>query len=81
MLKSESDLLKKEITDWVQSIDDQHLLNLLSTIKVSTKNIDQDWWEELTENQKENIRLGMQDFEEGKMMSSEQFWENLKTSG
>ena len=37
-----------------------------------------DWWEELTEGEKENILNGMKDFQEGNTMNSKKFWNALK---
>jgi len=42
---------------------------------MKTKN---DWCEELSHSQKENIELGLKDFEEGRTISSKEFWNRLK---
>ena len=79
MVKSENDLMKEELANWINSIDDLQLLNLLNKIKTSSKEKEKDWWNELSEDQKENIQIGIQDMEEGRVMSSEDFWSEIKS--
>jgi predicted transcriptional regulator len=38
-----------------------------------------DWWDELTENQKQQIQEGLEDVEKGTVMTSAEFWERLKS--
>lgn len=42
---------------------------------MKTKN---DWWEELSTSQKENIKMGLKDLNEGRTISSKEFWNRLK---
>ncbi|WP_373516989.1 hypothetical protein [Pricia sp.] len=37
------------------------------------------WWQELSEGAKENISIGLNDFEEGRTMYSKEFKKNLAT--
>ncbi|MDB5003156.1 MAG: hypothetical protein JWQ34_1381 [Mucilaginibacter sp.] len=37
-----------------------------------------DWWDKLSEYQKQNINEGIKDVEEGRVVSSEIFWERLR---
>jgi hypothetical protein len=37
-----------------------------------------DWWDDLSENQQKIVRNGLDDIESGKVISSAQFWEELK---
>jgi len=37
-----------------------------------------DWWDDLSEDQKQNILKGIADIEAGRVMLSEEFWRRLK---
>ena len=77
----EFNLLRKELAQWVSSLNDSSLLNLLNSIKLSRSKMDIDWWDELTDDQKKNIELGLKDLEEGRIMSSQAFWKRLQQDG
>jgi len=68
--------LKEDLIQWVQTVNDTRLLSLLNLIKLSDSQSD-DWWNELTDSQKENINLGLKDLEEGNVISSKEFWKGL----
>ena len=38
-----------------------------------------DWWDELSEQQKNHIQEGLEDARNGRTMSSEEFWKRLKS--
>ena len=80
MTTAEFNLLREELTEWIQSVDDSRLLNLLNSIKLSATSANKDWWDELTDSQREEIRLGLQDYEQGNLMSSHSFWKELDTN-
>lgn len=77
MSTTELDNTKKELVDWINSLKDDTLLSLLNSVKLSNQNRNSDWWQELSEVDKENISLGLKDFEEGKTLDSKQFWKGL----
>jgi len=78
MSAAEFNVLRKELAEWINSLNDTQLLNFLNSIKLSTsKRTEGDWWEELTSDEKENIRLGIKDLEEGRVHSSVDFWQQL----
>ena len=81
MSTMEFNLLREELAQWVSSLDDSSLLNLLNSIKLSRSKTDIDWWDELTDDQKKNIQLGLKDLEEGRIMSSQAFWKRLRQDG
>lgn len=58
MMRAELKTTRQELIEWINSLDDSKLLNLLNSIKLSNSNTDKDWWDELTPNQKENIEIG-----------------------
>lgn len=69
---------RKELIEWINSLDDSKLLNLLNSIKLSNSDTQKDWWEELSPSQNENIELGLKDLEEGRTISSKDFWNRLR---
>tara|TARA_Y100001949_G_C15941126_1_gene310223 strand:- start:844 stop:1086 length:243 start_codon:yes stop_codon:yes gene_type:complete len=71
--------IKEELTHWIQTLNDAHLLHLLNSIKLSESNTKVDWWDELTEHQRENIQLGIKDLNEGRTISSQEFWSELRS--
>lgn len=71
--------IKEELTHWIQTLNDVHLLHLLNSIKLSESNTKVDWWDELTEHQRENIQLGIEDLNEGRTISSKEFWSELRS--
>jgi hypothetical protein len=48
MSKTELNRTKKELIGWIQSLTDDSTLGLLSSVKLSSKGKNKDWWEELT---------------------------------
>ena len=81
MSTMEFNLLREELAQWVSSLDDSSLLNLLNSIKLSRSKTDIDWWDELTDDQKKNIQLGLKDLEEGRILSSQAFRKRLRQDG
>ena len=69
---------QQELIDWISQLDDQSMLNFLNGLRQSQQEKGQDWWDELTEQEKENIRAGLQDVKEGKTLTSEQFWNQFR---
>lgn len=69
---------RKELIDWINSLDDSKLLSLLNSIKLSNSDTQKDWWDELSPGQKENIEMGLKDLEEGRTLSSREFWKRLR---
>jgi hypothetical protein len=39
---------------------------------------DDDWWEQLSKSHQKMIKKGMEDIENGNVISSKQFWDKLK---
>ncbi|MBO6534533.1 hypothetical protein [Allomuricauda sp.] len=74
---SESKSTKKELVGWIESLKDDSILRLLNSVKLSSEGKSGDWWDELTESDKVNILSGIRDFEQGRTMSSKDFWNGL----
>jgi hypothetical protein len=77
MNMSESKSTKKELVGWIESLKDDSILRLLNSVKLSSEGKSGDWWDELTESDKVNILSGIRDFEQGRTMSSKDFWNGL----
>lgn len=77
MSTAEINNTKKELVGWIKSLTDDSVLRLLNSVKLSSEGKSADWWEELTESDKENILLGIQDFQKGYIMDSKKFWNGL----
>lgn len=68
---------RKELISWINSLKDNALLGLLNSVKLSSEGKETDWWNKLTEIDKDNISLGLKDFEAGRTLNSKEFWNNL----
>ena len=77
MSTSELKTTKKELVGWIESLKDDTLVGLLNSVKLSSEGKSGDWWNELTESDKKNILSGIKDYEEGRTMTSKDFWNRL----
>tara|TARA_R110002020_G_scaffold139048_2_gene309727 strand:- start:160 stop:402 length:243 start_codon:yes stop_codon:yes gene_type:complete len=68
---------REELVGWVQSLTDDSLLTLLNSVRLSSEGKTSDWWEELTEKDRQNILTGITDYEQGATMTSDKFWNDL----
>jgi hypothetical protein len=46
-----------------------------------SKETNKDWWDDLSESQKQHIQEGLEDVRQGRVMSSAEFWDRLKKDG
>ncbi|MEX0813123.1 MAG: hypothetical protein WD048_12970 [Chitinophagales bacterium] len=69
---------RKELIDWINELKDIKLLSLLNTIRLSGSDKSEDWWDSLSETEKENIELGLKDINKGETINSKDFWAKLK---
>lgn len=60
--------IKLELIEWLTKLNDQETLNYLKVVKDSRSG-DQDWWSDLTEQQRHGIERGLKDIDEGRMVS------------
>jgi len=63
--------LKKEIIDWLSSLDDKATLEYLKVVK-DTESQTSDWWNDLTNEQKTKIHAGLKDLKEGNVISHQE---------
>lgn len=68
---------KKELVGWIQSLTDDSILSLLSSVKLSSEGKSTDWWKELTESDRVNILIGIRDYQQGETMKSKEFWNGM----
>jgi hypothetical protein len=76
MSVSEIKKTKLDLITWIEGLSDINMLTVLDELRNSEKN--KDWWDELNDNQKQQINAGLLDAEKGNVHSSEVFWDKLK---
>ncbi len=57
---------KLELIQWLSTIEDLSVLNKIIDLK---KQENKDWWNSISENEKQSIEKGLQDSEAGKLNS------------
>jgi len=67
---------KSNLISWIEGLSDINLLNALDRLR--TANISKDWWDDLTESQKQYLEEGLKEAENGDVYTSEVFWQKLK---
>ncbi len=63
--------IKLELIEWLTKLDDNETIEYLKIVKDS-KSTSNDWWNDLTENQKRGITRGLKDIEQGKTFSHDE---------
>ena len=66
----ERDAIKLELIEWLSKLDDEETIQYLKILKDSQAK-GQDWWNDLTENQKKHIEKGLSDIDAGRVRSHE----------
>ena len=67
---------KLSLIAWIEQLSDTNMLSVLEGLKdTKSKN---DWWDDLSEVQKQHINQGLDDAENGRTVSSSEFWSTLK---
>jgi hypothetical protein len=76
---STTDLNKKklDLIAWINQLSDKNTIEFLDNLKRPTSK--DDWWDELSVNQQKKLQNGMNDIKNGNVISSAQFWKELKT--
>jgi hypothetical protein len=67
---------KSNLITWIEGLSDIDMLSALDGLR--TGNMDKDWWDDLTEGQKQRVNEGLTDEENGRVISSGEFWKRLK---
>ena len=76
MSTAELNRIKSGLIEWISQMSDVKLIAAINKLRFSKSK--EDWWDELSENDKENILAGLEDSDRGNVMSSEEFWKRLK---
>jgi hypothetical protein len=67
---------KQELIDWISGLSDPTMLEVIKSIKDSYS--ESDWWDEISEAEKEGIRRGAEDIKAGRIYSSVEFWNKIQ---
>lgn len=76
MQTSELNKKKLDLIDWINQLSDKNTIELLDNLKSATSK--DDWWDELSDNEQKKLQNGMNDIKKGNVISSAQFWKELK---
>jgi hypothetical protein len=76
MSSAELNKMKLDLIAWINRLSDEKIIEFLDGLKRSESN--GDWWDELSEQQQEKLLRGIEDIENGNVLSSSQFWNELK---
>ena len=58
--------IKLELIEWLSKLEDEETINYLKIVKDSN-DTQGDWWNELTDEQKSEIEMGLKDVDEGRV--------------
>jgi len=78
MSTAELNEIKLNLIAWINQLSDTDIISFLEGIKNSWSK--SDWWDELSSGQKKVVLAGLKDAEEGKLISSGEFWKKLKNA-
>jgi len=62
--------IKLEIIEWLAKLDDSETIEYLKIVKDS-RTIDNDWWDDLADAQKDGIERGLDEIKRGRTISHE----------
>jgi len=64
---------KANLINWIESINDESILQKIATYKDLLAQDDQDWWQNIPESHKTSIKKGIEEAENGQTISLEEF--------
>jgi|GEM_PF-195063 len=67
---------KSRLIAWIEGLSDTNMLSVLEKLKDAESK--SDWWLALSETQRQHINEGLKDVENGRIISSADFWNKLK---
>ena len=76
MSTAELNKKKLDLIAWINKLSDVSVIEFLEGVKKSKTK--KDWFEELTDSQKELIQSGINDFEDNRTITSTDFWNRIK---
>ncbi len=65
---------KASLIEWINQITDSKTLTAIEALRKKSNN---DWWDELSDAQKERINEGLEDIKAGRVMTSKEMWDSL----
>jgi hypothetical protein len=63
--------IKLELIEWLSALQDEDTIYYLKVLKDS-KTMKRDWWEDLSEAQKQSISRGVEDSDTGRYLSNDE---------
>ncbi|MDZ7741014.1 MAG: hypothetical protein U5Q03_04510 [Bacteroidota bacterium] len=63
--------IKLELIEWLTKLDDNETIEYLKIVKDSKSN-DNDWWDDLSDIQKQGIERGLNDIKNGRTISHDE---------
>ena len=76
MSAAEINQTKLSLIAWIEQLSDTSTLAFLEGLKESKSS--NDWWENISESQRQHINKGLSDAKAGRTVSSSEFWNRLK---
>jgi len=73
---SELNKKKLDLIAWINQLSDKNTIEFLDNLKRATSK--DDWWDELSDNEQIKLQNGMNNIKEGNVISTAQFWKELK---
>jgi len=64
------DAIKLELIEWLTKLEDDNTIEYLKIIKDTDSN--EDWWNELSTEQRQGIERGLKDIDEGRVVPHEE---------
>jgi hypothetical protein len=61
------DAIKLELIEWLTKLDDDETIQYLKIVKDS-KDEHTDWWDDLSDEQKEGVQRGLNDIDQGRVI-------------
>ena len=65
--------IKEEVIEWIAKPENENLLETLRLIKQASES--KDWFDTLSDTEKQSLKKGQKDHREEKTLTSKQFWQ------
>ncbi len=75
---AEIEQTKSNLIAWIEQLSDTNVLSFLENVKNSRSS--GDWWDDLSEGHKRQIKKGLEDVKAGRVMTSEEFWNKVRNA-
>jgi hypothetical protein len=67
----------EKFDSWVDTLSNEELKHVTQIIQVSKDDLKSDWWQDLNILEVNKIKIGLQQLENGLLMTSEKYWTHL----